>query len=294
MDEPVIKTKIINDAKIIVPRIVKDKRPVKFGEVFAVPYSNVFLCALKQSGKTTCLTNIILNSAGKNTKIIIISNSVNNDAVIIDCIKKLRKRGNDVIELTDIVEDGINAIEEFIAEHKEKPQEEEENEQQIAIPQVARNVVSQRRTIAEILNPVAKVEDMLKQSEIKQEIKPKKKSKIIPEYIIVLDDVGKSLRDKWVDQLVKTNRHYKAMVLISSQHLNDLMPSTLQQMGYVILFSKFSDEKLEELFRKLDLGIQFDQFYRIYKDATKKNFDFLFIDRPNNSFRKNFNEQYKI
>jgi hypothetical protein len=48
------------------------------------------------------------------------------------------------------------------------------------------------------------------------------------------------------------------------------MPSTLQQMGYVILFSKFSDEKLEELFRKLDLGIQFDQFYRIYKDATKK------------------------
>ena len=72
------------------------------------------------------------------------------------------------------------------------------------------------------------------------------------------------------------------------------MPSTLQQMGYVILFSKFSDEKLEELFRKLDLGIQFDQFKRIYKDATKKNFDFLFIDRPNNSFRKNFNEQYKI
>ena len=293
MNDPSIKTKIINDAKIIVPRIVKDKRPVKFGEVFAVPYSNVFLCALKQSGKTTCLTNIILNSAGKNTKIIIISNSVNNDAVIIDCIKKLRKRGNDVIELTDIVEDGINAIEEFIAEHKEKPQE-EENEQQIAIPQVASNIVSQRRTIAEILNPVAKVEDMLKQSEIKQEIKPKKKSKIIPEYIIVLDDVGKSLRDKWVDQLVKTNRHYKAMVLISSQHLNDLMPSTLQQMGYVILFSKFSDEKLEELFRKLDLGIQFDQFYRIYKDATKKNFDFLFIDRPNNSFRKNFNEQYKI
>ena len=293
MDDPSIKTKIINDAKIIVPRIVKDKRPVKFGEVFAVPYSNVFLCALKQSGKTTCLTNIILNSAGKNTKIIIISNSVNNDAVIIDCIKKLRKRGNDVIELTDIVEDGINAIEEFIAEHKEKPQE-EENEQQIAIPQVASNIVSQRRTIAEILNPVAKVEDMLKQSEIKQEIKPKKKSKIIPEYIIVLDDVGKSLRDKWVDQLVKTNRHYRAMVLISSQHLNDLMPSTLQQMGYVILFSKFSDEKLEELFRKLDLGIQFDQFYRIYKDATKKNFDFLFIDRPNNSFRKNFNEQYKI
>ena len=293
MDDPSIKTKIINDAKIIVPRIVKDKRPVKFGEVFAVPYSNVFLCALKQSGKTTCLTNIILNSAGKNTKIIIISNSVNNDAVIIDCIKKLRKRGNDIIELTDIVEDGINAIEEFIAEHKEKPQE-EENEQQIAIPQVASNIVSQRRTIAEILNPVAKVEDMLKQSEIKQEIKPKKKSKIIPEYIIVLDDVGKSLRDKWVDQLVKTNRHYKAMVLISSQHLNDLMPSTLQQMGYVILFSKFSDEKLEELFRKLDLGIQFDQFYRIYKDATKKNFDFLFIDRPNNSFRKNFNEQYKI
>ena len=293
MDDPSIKTKIINDAKIIVPRIVKDKRPVKFGEVFEFPYINVFLCALKQSGKTTCLTNIILNSAGKNTKIIIISNSVNNDAVIMDCIKKLRKRGNDVIELTDIVEDGINAIEEFIAEHKEKPQE-EENEQQIAIPQVASNIVSQRRTIAEILNPVAKVEDMLKQSEIKQEIKPKKKSKIIPEYIIVLDDVGKSLRDKWVDQLVKTNRHYRAMVLISSQHLNDLMPSTLQQMGYVILFSKFSDEKLEELFRKLDLGIQFDQFYRIYKDATKKNFDFLFIDRPNNSFRKNFNEQYKI
>ena len=159
MNDPSIKTKIINDAKIIVPRIVKDKRPVKFGEVFSVPYSNVFLCALKQSGKTTCLTNIILNSAGKNTKIIIISNSVNNDAVIMDCIKKLRKRGNDVIELTDIVEDGINAIEEFITEHKEKPQEEEENDMAEDTPTIQTNVGNKRRSIAEILNPVAKVEE---------------------------------------------------------------------------------------------------------------------------------------
>lgn len=295
-----LKTKTINDVKVVVPRIAKDKRPVKFGEVFSVPYPNIFLCAMKQSGKTTCLTNIILNSVGKNTVVIIISGSVNNDDVIKDCINKLRKRGNEVITMTDIIEDGVNAVEDFMNEHK-KPAEEDtgrEADEATSTPQ-AIPIKPTRRSIADVLGKAITIKPEVKQEskpEVKEETPNKKKklSKIIPEYIIVLDDCGKSLRDVWVDRLSKANRHNKTMLLMSSQDLNDLFPSTLKQMGYVILFRKFSDDKLVELFKKLDLGIQFETFYKLYKDATKDKFNFLFIDRNKNEFRKNFSELYKI
>ena len=310
--EPKIETKTINDVKVVVPRIAKDKRPVKFGEVFSVPYPNIFLCAMKQSGKTTCLTNIILNSVGKNTIVIIISGSVHNDDVIKDCIRKLEKRGNEVITMTDIVEDGVNAVEDFMNEHKRPANEEDQanvsGHEATTAPQ-AIPIKPTRRSIADVLGKgvavnvekkalredVKQVKQDAKQ-EVKEETPNKKKklSKIIPEYIIVLDDCGKSLRDVWVDRLSKANRHNKTMLLMSSQDLNDLLPSTLKQMGYVILFRKFSDDKLVELFKKLDLGIQFETFYKLYKDATKDKFNFLFIDRNKNEFRKNFSELYKI
>ena len=304
--EPKIETKTINDVKVVVPRIAKDKRPVKFGEVFSVPYPNIFLCAMKQSGKTTCLTNIILNSVGKNTVVIIISGSVHNDDVIKDCINKLRKRGNEVITMTDIVEDGVNAIEDFMNEHKKPAEEDSEREAEAtSSPQVP--IKPARRSIADVLGKAVEKKDSGREADeakraliAKQEVKEdgpnkkKKLSKIIPEYIIVLDDCGKSLRDVWVDRLSKANRHNKTMLLMSSQDLNDLLPSTLKQMGYVILFRKFSDDKLVELFKKLDLGIQFETFYKLYKDATKDKFNFLFIDRNKNEFRKNFSELYKI
>ena len=100
------------------------------------------------------------------------------------------------------------------------------------------------------------------------------------------------LRNKSLDQLVKTNRHYKCTVIISTQHLNDILPSTLRQMNYCLIFGKFSEDKLKELYKKFDIGVTYDDFYNMYKDATKQKYNFLFIDRPKNEFRSGFQNKY--
>lgn len=327
-----LKTVTVSKSKIVIPRIEKEERPVKAGDIFSVPFSNIFLCAMKQSGKTTVLSNIIWKCAGKNTKIIIICSTVDRDPTYIHTVKKLREKGYDVITLTEIVDpdNKINAIQEFMDEHRktDDDDDEDEDEDESASPT---HPSSSRPSLSSFQLPVPKRMAAKQSSQpsqqifgsgtrrppltaIQQPVKPppippptitteknepkspkkRKTTKIVPDYIIVLDDLGSELRDKALTQLMKTNRHYKALVLISSQHLNDLKPDALRQLGYVMLFARFSGDKLIELYQKLDVQIPFDEFERLYRDATKKKYNFLFLDRAAGAdqFRKGFTEKY--
>lgn len=280
-----LKTVKVSDSKIILPRIEKDNRKIKAGDIFSIPYPNIFICSMKASGKSTVLTNIIFKMMGPNTKIIIICNSINHDEIWLDAIKKIKKRGNEVITLNDIVEDNVDEIAEFLNEMKNNNNddiEEIKQETQITKPHI-------RKPLYELVKKNEVKQDV--KQDIKEE-KQKKNSKIISEFLICLDDLGSSLRNKSLDQLVKTNRHYKCTVIISTQHLNDILPSTLRQMNYCLIFGKFSEDKLKELYKKFDIGVTYDEFYNMYKDATKIKYNFLFIDRPKNEFRSGFQNKY--
>ena len=330
--EKPLKTKKVSDARIVVPRIKKEKIPVKAGDIFAVPFTNIFVCAMKGSGKTTIVSNIMEKCAGANTKFIIIGNTIELDPTLVATIKKFRKRGHHVTTLTDIVDSdtGVNEIQEFIDKHKSvKPLDSDEDvsdhsgeeEDQPAPPPPPPPVVKpaavqskapapsgfpvRQRTLAQfqILNskPAQPTQPAQQQSianspDVPSPPKRKRKpSKIYPEYIIVLDDLGNSLRDKPLTQLMKTNRHFKTLIIVSTQHLNDLLPDALRQIGYCMLFSKFSDEKLVEVHKKLAIPLPLDRFRQLYKDATKDKFGFLFIGRAGaTEFRKGFTEQYII
>ena len=301
-----LKTVKVSDSKIILPRIMKDNRKIKAGDIFSIPYPNIFICSMKASGKSTVLTNIIFKMMGANTKIIIICNSINHDEIWLDAIKKIKKRGNEIITLNDIVEDGVDEIAEFLNEMKNNNHDEDDSNVESEInqsgikeeikPHIRKplyEVVKHNRTLSETnikqaTQPEARIDE-----DIKHDIKKGAKSnKIISEYLICLDDLGSSLRNKSLDQLVKTNRHYKCTVIISTQHLNDILPSTLRQMNYCLIFGKFSEDKLKELYKKFDIGVTYDDFYNMYKDATKQKYNFLFIDRPKNEFRSGFQNKY--
>ena len=307
-----LKTTKVSESKIVVPRIEKEKRPVKAGDIFAVPFSNIFLCAMKQSGKSTILTNIIWKCIGRNTKVIIIASTVDKDPTLVDTVKKLRKKQYDVITLTDIKDpsNGINAIQEFMDENKD-PEDgsgSDEDEQQPAYvhaqqqqqPEQPTAPTRRRVPLSQVLLPAAAPAPTSKAqptpSSPKKKKLTRKLSKIYPDYIICLDDLGAELRDKALTQLMKTNRHYKALVIISSQHLNDLQPSALRQLGYVMLFARFSEDKQLELYQKLDITIPFEKFQEIYRDATKDKYSFLFISRAEgkDEFRKGFTERYIV
>lgn len=107
--------------------------------------------------------------------------------------------------------------------------------------------------------------------------------------------MGKQCRNGFLNQLLKTNRHSKTRVIISSQFLNDLEPSALKQLDYFLCFRSLNPEKLEKIHQDLDIGnIDFDDFHNLYKEITEEPFSFLYIDVRNEVFRKNFDIEINI
>ena len=85
------------------------------------------------------------------------------------------------------------------------------------------------------------------------------------------------------------HRHFLTKVIVSSQYPNDLLPEARNNIDFWILFAGHNDEKLLTIFRNCDLKITFDLFKALYEDATKKKYNFLYVNKPRNEFRKNFN-----
>lgn len=83
-------------------------------------------------------------------------------------------------------------------------------------------------------------------------------------------------------------------VIISSQYLNDLKPESLRQLDYLLIFKGQSDDKLEKIIKDTDIDIELPVLKKIYDDATKEDYGFLYIDIRSDAFRKKFDRQYFI
>lgn len=120
------------------------------------------------------------------------------------------------------------------------------------------------------------------------------KEQMAPEHVFVFDDLGKLLRHPSIAQLLKTNRHEHAKVIISSQYITDLTPESIKQLDYVGLFKAFGDAKLDAIYELLDLAVPLDVFKDLYNYATAAPFSFLYIDVRAELYRKNFSIQLDI
>eukprot|EP00732_Lithocolla_globosa_P003743 Lithocolla_globosa_v1_NODE_3123_length_1759_cov_28.126761.p2 type:complete len:157 gc:universal NODE_3123_length_1759_cov_28.126761:861-1331(+) len=125
-------------------------------------------------------------------------------------------------------------------------------------------------------------------------VKKKKPKKISQKYMIIIDDLSLELKDPQVASLLKTNRHFKSKVLISSQWVNDVAPMGRRQFDYVLLFGGINKEKLEALYINADLNIEFDQFMELYKDGTREKYNFFYMDTNGGKYRHNWNIEYDI
>lgn len=115
-----------------------------------------------------------------------------------------------------------------------------------------------------------------------------------PENIFIFDDISCDLRNKSVSKLLKSNRHYKSKVIISSQYVTDITPSVRLQLDYCLVFKNLSLANLRNIYASLDIWIDFDKFKSYYDYATKQsNHSFLYIDLVNHEFRVNFNFKIK-
>jgi len=102
------------------------------------------------------------------------------------------------------------------------------------------------------------------------------------------------LRDQSITQLCKVSRHIKATVLLSSQYWKDIDAPCRLQIDYLILLARHPEDKIEQIHKEADLSIDLQIFKNMYKGATAKAFDFLYVDVKNDKYRLNFNRSITI
>lgn len=277
-----IKTKPLNDykvKKITLPKL-PDNKKIRGSKLFPL-YSNIFICAKKNSGKTTVIANILKECVDDDTTVNIFCSTLEKDRSYKEIIKFLEKKGCNVIgSVSSVADDGKNClIQEILNEpvvNDEEQDEEEDEEIEDTYIKITNN------------NDTKDSNEMT--SELKNDHKKRKKSKLAQKRIIILDDIGSELTRPVINQLLKVNRHLKCKVIISTQYLNDLSPQARRQIDQWLIFPGMKSDKLTQILRDSDVPYDLPHFEKLYNYCTKDKYNFMYLDTSNGSIRKNFNE----
>jgi len=264
--------KKINDKKVK-PLKINQPNPedIKGGELFPEKYFTVYMVAPPRSGKTTTIFNILKNIMDKRTSFYGFVGTHNCDPSYEIIKTYFDKKDINYEFYYDIKEKGLRKH--YLADLIKQFKEEEKNDKK-------------------------KVETIYYETSIfgnDDEIKIKttqyKPKKQVPERVILFDDMSVDLRDQYVNKIIKEFRHYKCVVIISSQTLFDVLPSSRESLNYFLLFKGIENKKIQDLYDKIGLNIGVETFEELYKDATREKYSFLYVSK-NKEFRKNFSYEY--
>lgn len=284
--------KVINNIKVKKIQLPKTNHDVKGKEYLRNPYTNVFICAHKESGKTVTLWNMLKNTIDKDTEVIFFVSTLYNDPTYSEIIKKLDKRDIKHTDFTSLCEDGIDYLGNFInflKDEAKRKQEEEiaDNDEEAKENEKEKKLILREKRKIYGSN-VVNVDD----DEISVKLKKNKKY-LVPEYVFVFDDISAEIKTHpKLPYLLKMNRHFKCKIFLSTQYVTDVPPSGRSQFNVYILFGGHNNEKLKDIYEASDPRIDFHLFKSLYEDATSERFNFFYVDKDNGTYRKNFNEQY--
>lgn len=255
-------------------------KPVKGADLFAEPYANIAVLAKKKSGKTTVVKTIIERCATKDTRVLVFCASFHKDKNWLSIQEWCEDNDIDIQGFTSIVVEGenkLNAELEMLKFAKEKDKKKSEEPTQ---------------NLVEIDEELGFVKMPVEEKVPAPDMKPPRKSRYQPlDFIFVFDDIGDELKDKTVAQLLKTNRHWKSKVIVSTQYITDLAPASRRQFDYWLLFAKLSPANLEMVRLSAGLPLEEKEFLALYNQATKERYSFLYIDTNDVVYRRNFDTE---
>lgn len=304
-----IKEEILNRIKVkplLDGGSTLDEKMIRGGKFFATPYNCTFLCAKRQSGKTSVLGEIIFKTSNKKTKFHIFCPTTQVDNTWKLILEKLERNGNEVNVYSSIVDGkGKNAVDNLKSIVASLSKEDEEEEPATVGTGVVIEAAMPRQPkpttklffggCDECENDVKAVCELKKEEIVAPEKQKKGKTKIAPEHIFIFDDISEELKSPSLVSLLKKSRHFKAACYISSQWPLDLLPQQLKQLDYCLVFKGINEEKLGHVHKMLDLSMDFEKFHELYNWATSTGrWDFLYIDSRRQKYRKNFNVQLSI
>jgi len=246
-----------------------DKTKIRGFKLFPELYSNIFICARKKMGKTTVIWNILRNCVGRDTKLVIFAATVHKDPTYKHIVKHFAEKGNEITLFTSIKDGKTDNLNEFV-ESLRQPEELSESKEEDQMPFI---IVDDEQT---------------------KEKKPRKEKLMSPEIVFIFDDLSKELQSNAISMLLKSNRHYKSKVILSSQYIHDLKPESILQLDYLLLFGNITKDKIEIIHNRTDLSISLMNFEGLYEFATREQYSFLYVDTVNNSYRMKFNKNLVI
>jgi len=257
------------------PVVVPDgneSEKIKGYNVIPFKYYNMFICSKKKSGKTSLINTIIRKTTDRRTNIWIFSSTYNLDDTWKAIIQFLKERGNTVNCFDTIMDGKVNLLDKIVEglyESEEVP--DKKSKEPINLNEIKRSY-----------DIFGKERDS--EGKPKKQYVPKKQS---PTHLFIIDDLSSQL--KYCDKILKIHRHFKASIILSSQYLNDLLPSSRLQIDIFAAFRSFSEEKLEVVHKSLDLSIPFEVLWSVYQQVTSENYQFLYINIRTEELRKNLN-----
>jgi hypothetical protein len=235
-------------------------------------YFNMFICARKKSGKSSLINLITKKCTDKRTVVWVFCSTYSLDPTWKEIISSLKSRGNMVNCFDSLFDGKTNILDEIINEINIGDNEDEKDEKPI------------------VSAPLLKFEPL--PSETKKEYKPKKKA---CENLFIFDDMpAVFLRNPSLAKLLKCHRHSKSSCIISSQWMTDLQPQSILQLDYFIGFKSLSQEKMENIYKLLDLSIEFEKFWEIYKHCTIEPYSFMYLSIRDEKFRCKLNKEVEL
>ena len=194
--------------------------------------------------------------------------------------KLLKKMGISVLCYSSFMDEDVNRLDTLVktlqeeAEERERENEENEGEEEENYPLIEFK------------------EDTSDDEEEKPKRKPKYQS---PEYIIIYDDISSELKSPAIVKLLKENRHYHIMNIISSQYVLDLLPSSRQQIDLWLILKGQTFEKLETIYKNSNCSLEFEKFIDYYnastKDTKNNTHNFFYFFPRKDIYRRNFSDQ---
>jgi hypothetical protein len=111
--------------------------------------------------------------------------------------------------------------------------------------------------------------------------------------LLILDDVQASLRDKGVDKCLRgwlsNYRHQNLCVVVCVQSYISLSKPCRDLFRCLIQFQTPNSKELSRIHEEWCGGMTSDEFRELFKYVFDKRYNFLFIDRQEQTFCKNFN-----
>lgn len=296
---------------------VDESKPVKGKHFIEHLYSNIYLAAKTNSGKTTVINHLLQNTIDRRTKVYIFASTINTDKSWLAIKRQLKRKNIECFSYDSIYFEGENLVEGLLKSiayeeelkeirrkqliqlkrekkrRKQLKKEEKKNQNQnpfILLPNYTDQTNEEQQELRIANEEQDEWADFDKRQ--KKRIQLEKKFKTaVPERVIIFDDIAKAdLRSNLIIDLTKRNRHYKARVIISGHGIKHINSDVWTNLYYIYLWKGFSREYIKAVWDRTSSNLSEDEFWELYSTVTKPKYNFLRVDMINGKFSQNFGD----